>query len=131
MSLLSELLSIAEEIDETLAAEERKGRAELAGFNAFFDSPENYVAQGGAESIECVLERTRDFWENEIRKLENEKVQNVLVATHGGTLQALLMNVDGRSISHFWDVKIPNCTVNLVTLTSGIFKLEYTAKVFY
>lgn len=111
--------------------DERKGRAELAGFNAFFDSPENYVAQGGAESIECVLERTRDFWENEIRKLENEKVQNVLVATHGGTLQTLLMNVDGRSISHFWDVKIPNCTVNLVTLTSGIFKLEYTAKVFY
>jgi len=116
---------------EGTTPDERKENPLLQGFNNFFDAPEKYVAKDGAESIESVLARTKDFWENEIKKLEGQGVENVLISTHGGTLQALLMNVDGREISHYWDVKIPNCTVNLVKLKSGILRLEYTAKVFY
>lgn len=109
---------------------ERKGIAELDSFNAFFDSPENYVAKSDAEPLSHVLSRTADFWESEIKAHEGE-YRNVLVSTHGGTLQSLLLHVDGRSLSQYWDVKIPNCTVNLVTLKDGVFHVEYTAKTFY
>lgn len=109
---------------------ERKGNEALSAFNAFFDNPKNYVAASDAESMSSVLSRTADFWENEIKPLEN-KFKNVLISTHGGTLQSLLLHIDGRDISQYWSIKIPNCTVNLVSLKNGIFKLEYTARTFY
>ncbi len=109
---------------------DRRNNPALIGINAFFQSPNEYIAEDGAESLQHALKRTADFWESEIKSLESTH-KNVLVATHGGTLQALLLHIDGRTLAQYWDVKIPNCTVNLVTLSGGIFRVEYTAKVFY
>ncbi len=109
---------------------ERKENKELSSFNAFFDDTKNYIAPPDAEPLSSALLRTADFWENEIRPLEN-KCKNVLISTHGGTLQSLLLHIDGRDISQYWSVKIPNCTVNLVSLKNNVFKLEYTARTFY
>ena len=109
---------------------ERKGNAELSAITNFSDAPEKYQPESDAESLQSAISRTAVFWESEIKALEN-KCNNVLVSTHGGTLQSLLLHVDGRSIAQYWDVKIPNCTVNLVTLKDGVFRVEYTAKTFY
>ena len=113
----------------TTPAERRKNPA-LSSMTDFFDAPEKYIAKDGAESLESAIKRTADFWENEIKPLENH-LENVLVSTHGGTLQSLLLHVDSRSLSHYWDVKIPNCSVNLVVLERGVFRVEYTARTFY
>lgn len=96
----------------------------------FFENPENYRPKGEAEAFEQVLSRTADFWRNEIKNLEG-RAENVLVTTHGGTLQSLLLFVDGRSLSQYWDVKFPNCSVNLVTLKDGKFTEEWTGRTFY
>ena len=96
----------------------------------FFENPENYRPKGEAETFEQVLSRTADFWRNEIKNLEG-RAENVLVTTHGGTLQSLLLFVDGRSLSQYWDVKFPNCSVNLVTLKDGKFTEEWTGRTFY
>lgn len=111
---------------------EREEDPELRDFKYFFDAPDLYIARSTAESFESALERTAEFWEKEIRSLEAEKdIENVLIVTHGGTMQALLMHLDGRSLKDFWKTKMPNCTMNKVTLQNGIFNLEYTGKTFY
>lgn len=112
--------------------EERKADPSLENFHNFFDNPELYVAEDDAESFESGLSRTAAFWEDEIKSLEkNSAVQNVLVVTHGGAMQSLLMHIDGRELKDYWKVRMSNCTVNKINLNDGKFSLEYTGKIFY
>ncbi|MCI7036577.1 MAG: histidine phosphatase family protein [Spirochaetia bacterium] len=111
--------------------DERNEDPELKDFHFFFDEPEKYVALEGAESFESVLKRTAAFWEDEIKPLEKTGIQNILVVTHGGTMQSLLLHIDGRSLKDYWKTKMANCTINKIVLENGCFRLEYTGKVFY
>ena len=111
--------------------DERNEDPELKDFHLFFDEPEKYVALEGAESFESVLKRTAAFWEDEIKPLEKTEIQNILVVTHGGTMQSLLLHIDGRSLKDYWKTKMSNCTINKIVLENGCFRLEYTGKVFY
>lgn len=116
---------------EGTTPDERKSILELKDFNNFFEAPEKYIAKDNAESFDSVFARVNDFWENEIKSLEKQNIQNVLVTTHGGALQALLLHIDGRKLSEYWKVKFPNCSMNLVSLNNGNFKMEWNSKVFY
>lgn len=109
---------------------DRKENPELADFDNFFEAPENYIAKDDAENFDSVFKRTADFLENEIKNLEG-KAENVLVVTHGGTLQSLLLHVDGRKLSEYWKVKFPNCSMNLISLKNGELKMEWNSKIFY
>lgn len=111
--------------------DERNEDPELKNFHLFFDEPEKYVALEGAEPFESVLKRTAAFWEDEIKPLEKTEIQNILVVTHGGTMQSLLLHIDGRSLKDYWKTKMSNCTINKIVLENGCFRLEYTGKVFY
>ena len=111
--------------------DERKEDPELKDFHLFFDEPEKYVALEGAEPFESVLKRTAAFWEDEIKPLEKTGIQNILVVTHGGTMQSLLLHIDGRSLKDYWKTKMANCTINKIVLENDCFRLEYTGKVFY
>ena len=111
--------------------DERNEDPELKDFHLFFDEPEKYVALAGAEPFESVLKRTAAFWEDEIKPLEKTGIQNILVVTHGGTMQSLLLHIDGRSLKDYWKTKMSNCTINKIVLENDCFRLEYTGKVFY
>nr|WP_318740474.1 histidine phosphatase family protein [uncultured Treponema sp.] len=111
--------------------DERNEDPELKDFHLFFDEPEKYVALEGAEPFESVLKRTAAFWEDEIKPLEKTGIQNILVVTHGGTMQSLLLHIDGRSLKDYWKTKMSNCTINKIVLENDCFRLEYTGKVFY
>lgn len=112
--------------------EQRKNDPDLKDFHYFFEEPELYEAKEDAESFESSLARTADFWEKEINPLENNpEIKNILIVTHGGTMQSLLLHIDGRQLKDFWKVKMSNCTVNKITLEKGMFKMEYTGKIFY
>lgn len=111
--------------------DERNEDPELKDFHLFFDEPEKYVALEGAEPFESVLKRTAAFWEDEIKPLEKTEIQNILVVTHGGTMQSLLLHIDGRSLKDYWKTKMSNCTINKIVLENDCFRLEYTGKVFY
>ncbi|WP_191015352.1 histidine phosphatase family protein [Treponema zioleckii] len=114
---------------EGTTPEERKLIPELKDFGNFFEAPQNYKAQPDAESFETVFARTADFWENEIKNLP-APVENVLVTTHGGTLQSLLLHVDGRPLADYWKVRFPNCSMNLVELKDDKFRLVWTSRLF-
>lgn len=116
---------------EGATIEERRTNPKLFNIRDFFLAPEIYKAAEDAETFEEVAERTKDFWQNEILPLEDSPLKNILVVTHGGTLQSLLMHIDGRSLKDFWAVEFKNCSVNLVSLENGKFNLEWTSKVFY
>lgn len=112
--------------------DERNNDPELQNFHFFFDDPEKYVAENDAESFESALSRTLNFWQEEIKPLEkNPEIKNILVVTHGGTMQSLLLNIDGRKLCDYWKVRMSNCTMNKILLEDGEFKIEYTGKVFY
>lgn len=111
--------------------DERNEDPELKDFHLFFDEPEKYVALEGAEPFESVLKRTAAFWEDEIKPLEKTGIQNILVVTHGGTMQSLLLHIDGRCLKDYWKTKMSNCTINKIVLENDCFRLEYTGKVFY
>ena len=85
--------------------DERNEDPELKDFHLFFDEPEKYVTLEGAEPFESVLKRTAAFWEDEIKPLEKTGIQNILVVTHGGTMQSLLLHIDGRSLKDYWKTK--------------------------
>ena len=124
------LIEIAFGKAEGTTENERKSIPELKNFDLFFTAPEKYVAAINAESFDSALSRTGDFWESEIRNLEG-KAENVLVVTHGGTLQSLLLHIDGRNLCEYWKVRFPNCSMNLVSLENGVFKLKWNSRIFY
>lgn len=114
---------------EGTTPEERELIPELKDFGNFFDAPQNYKARPDAESFDTVFARTADFWENEIKNLP-ASVENILVTTHGGTLQSLLLHVDGRTLKDYWKVRFPNCSMNLVELKDDKFRLVWTSRLF-
>ena len=96
--------------------------------NWFLDG-DNYRAEKGAESYEEFFSRLQNFLDNEIKPLEN-KVNNLLIVCHGGVVWGLLKQMLNWPVNTFASTKIPNCGLNLCTLTNGSYKLEYIAKTF-
>lgn len=112
--------------------EERQTNPDFAPIKDFFNNPPVYKPAQGAESFEEVFDRTSRFWEEEIRTLSSSsRFKNILAVTHGGTLQTLLMHIDGRPLKDFWQVSFPNCSVNKVVLEDEKFTLEWASRVFY
>lgn len=122
---------------EGATQQERETNPKFAGFKNFFISPKDYRPLPGGETFVEVLERTKNFWENEIKPLgtseyaDNKAEKNILITTHGGTLQSLLIYVDKRPLERYWEISFPNCAVNLVTQINGKLNLEWTSKIFY
>lgn len=105
-------------------------KEEYREWNKCFLAPSEYVAKDGAESYAEVLGRAKDFLEHEIRPLEGT-CGNVLVVAHGALIRALLLNITGQELDHYWEIHQPNCCVNLVTLRGGVFDIAYTEKTYY
>ncbi|MCR5289144.1 MAG: histidine phosphatase family protein [Treponema sp.] len=95
-----------------------------------FSNPPLYKAENGAESFAEVFARTKDFLEHQIKPLEGQ-CKSVLISCHGGICRALLMNINGWSLDRYWDIPVPNCAVNLVTVQNGQFSIVSIGKTYY
>lgn len=83
----------------------------------FFHAPEKYTAPLGGESFEEILARTKDFYDELVQKREYENC-NILIASHGAAVRALLQNVyrDGD----YWQGGVPkNCAITIVEIKDG------------
>ena len=116
---------------EGATREERRTIPELNYILNFFENPPEYAPPEDAETFRSVFARTKDFWQNELLPLEATDTKNVLVVTHGGTLQSLLMHADGRELKDYWAVKFPNCSLNLITVKDSTLNVEWTGRVLY
>ena len=83
----------------------------------FFHNTKDYKAPRGGEELTQICARTRDFWED-ITSREELQDKNILIASHGCAVRALLQNVyEDADIANFWHGKVPpNCSVNIVEI---------------
>ena len=110
----------------------RKGAYPDDNMRFFFEEPERYVPQGnGAESIQAVGARVRDFLENEVRPLDG-KVARILCVAHSLVLKALVHELSGDGAPAEAKKTLQrNCCIHTVRYEGGSFALKETGRVFY
>ena len=98
----------------------------------FEEQPDRYVPQGeGAETIQAVGARIRDFLENEVRPLDG-KVDRILCVAHSLVLKALVRELSGDSAPVAAKKALQrNCCVHMVRYENGRFTLGETGRIFY
>lgn len=115
-------------IDEGVMPESR-----TPGVAVFFKNPEEYVAAKGAETVEEVLARTKDFYETVLVPLsEREPEATVMVSGHGAMNKALMSALERREIKDYWAGAWQlNCSVFIYELNGYDVKLLEEGKIFY
>lgn len=99
-------------------------------FEAFYKRPLEFVPGEGGETVRQVCERTREFYQELIQKPEYQEM-NILIASHGCAVRALLQNVY-EDKKDFWKGHVPpNCAVNIVEVRDGVGMLLEEDKVYY
>ncbi|MEE8886588.1 MAG: histidine phosphatase family protein [Eubacteriales bacterium] len=109
-------------------------------FDKFNTDSYNYEPPEGGESIQDVIHRTADFYQDLINKpglqdsvddQGNRVEKTVLVSTHGCAGRALLHSVY-EDTSTFWHGGVPmNCAVSVIRVTGGVGKIIQHDKVYY
>ena len=92
--------------------------------------PENYVPPEGAESLPQLYSRSASFMQERILPLEKE-YEIILIVAHGAMNRSIVNPIAGIPMSDFWNIKMPNCTVSLLSLQSGRFDVVEKAKIYY
>ncbi|MCF0228179.1 MAG: histidine phosphatase family protein [Parasporobacterium sp.] len=96
----------------------------------FFRNPFELVCSPNGEKVTDLCSRTQEFLK-ELAANEEYKDSNVLVATHGCALRAML-NFLYDDPSDFWQGHVPyNCVVNIVEAADGMIKLAEGDKIYY
>lgn len=86
-------------------------------FMNFFDAPTEYTTPPGGESLQHIIERTGRFWRELCADKENVD-KTILLSTHGCALKAILVNVCGTPLEHFWGKGCSgNCALTKVEVT--------------
>ncbi len=86
----------------------------------FFNDPENYVAEGSAESLDDLFSRTGDFCESVVKK-DLAEGKDVLIVGHGAMNNSIISRVRGIPRKDFWTIAIPNC--ELIELNTDAWKI--------
>lgn len=99
-------------------------------FSDFFKNPFVYQPPKGGETVAEVCERTKDFYEELIRKPEYQD-KTILIASHGCAVRGILNSVY-EDKEDFWRGKVPaNCSVSIVEVTDGAGRLLEEDKIYY
>ena len=97
----------------------------------FFSKPEAYYPVDGSESMESILERTRDFL-SELSQNPKYQDSTILISTHGAALCGLLCNIKKWEKADFWKGGLhKNCGFSIVEVTDGVPKILEEAIVAY
>jgi len=76
----------------------------------FFFAPHEYVATGGAETIDELLERVKSFYDDVLKNLIDDG-KNVLIVAHGALNAGLITYLMGNDKKHFWSYGQSNCSM--------------------
>lgn len=88
------------------------------GFMKFFEDPVHYKAPEGGESLEEVTTRVTEFL-NQLYQNPSYQNSNILIATHGAALCAIMRVIKGTSLEELWTNGVPkNCAVTIVEVTN-------------
>lgn len=96
----------------------------------FFNNPGSYSPTDGSESFDDVKKRVNNFLKEKIFPLE-KKCQHVLITAHGCVNRCILNSILDIKNENFWQIKLPNCAVSIISLENGKFEVIEKCKVFY
>lgn len=100
--------------------------------NCFFNKPEDYVAEDGAESLESLCSRTGEFLEELIANPMYQD-KTILITSHGCAARGVMQKVYGNvGLANFWNGKTPpNCSLCIVEVVDGHMKLIAEDALYY
>lgn len=100
-------------------------------FDKLFTKPEEYVAVEG-ESLEELTRRAGEFLDELKHKFQGQEKQ-ILIVTHGATLNALLNHAKGNhEIANFWPRNVfPNCGVAVIRVEDGDYIIKEEGVVYH
>jgi probable phosphoglycerate mutase len=118
-------------IYEGMLCDSESNSEEFWAFDKLFTKPDEYIPVEG-ETLESLSRRTGDFLEELQEKFKGQDKQ-ILIATHGATLNALLNHVKGNhEIANFWPGSVfPNCGVAVVNVEDGDYTIEEEGVVYH
>ncbi len=92
----------------------------------WLDDPFNRSAPGG-ETLDQVFERMQSFLDH--LSVEYRPGQRIAAVTHGGAIRAVLYRVLDQGLNSFWDIKIDNASISLLSRTGDRFEVVYYNRV--
>lgn len=99
-------------------------------FYYLLNEPGNYVPPEGAESLPELYGRSAAFMRERILPLE-KRYKTILIVAHGAMNRSIVNPIAGIPMSDFWNIKMPNCTVSILSLRDGRFHVEEKGRVYY
>lgn len=90
-------------------------------FQRWHTAPYTVTMPGkGGESLEDVRRRVRAAFDEYVQKYEGK---TVLVAAHDAVNKAIICDVLGLDMSHFWQIKQDNTCINVLEYQDGTWRL--------
>lgn len=90
-------------------------------FHRWHTQPHTVTMPGqGGESLEDVRVRARAAFDDYVRKYDGK---TVLVAAHDAVNKAIICDVLGLDMSHFWQIKQDNTCINVLECQDGVWRL--------
>jgi broad specificity phosphatase PhoE len=115
---------------EGISIKEVSENPEYKNMHNFFVKPDQFVAEEGCESYEEARKRVASFSEEQLFP-NSSRWNNCLVVCHGAIIRSFLSYLCQRGLSDLWDLKQPNCCINIFDINEGSAALLETAKIFY
>ena len=101
-----------------------------ANINNFFVSPKSYVPEEGCESYEDAESRIRSFCSDKLFPIA-DSVKSVLVVCHGAIIRSFLKYLLNIKPDELWDIRQPNCCVNIFDINDGRAEVIELSRLFY
>ena len=90
-------------------------------FHRWHTQPHTVTMPGqGGESLEDVRVRARAAFDDYVRKYDGK---TVLVAAHDAVNKAIICDILGLDMSHFWQIKQDNTCINVLECQDGVWRL--------
>lgn len=78
------------------------------------------VQMPGGENLEDVRKRARAAFDEYAEKYEGK---TILVAAHDAVNKAIICDLLGLDMSHFWHIKQDNCCINVLECSGGVWRV--------
>ncbi|SDB09477.1 histidine phosphatase family protein [Eubacterium oxidoreducens] len=105
-------------------------KPEYKNMHRFFVEPDAFVPEEGMESYEEAFQRIDAFYQEKIAQ-DMERYEHVLIVCHGAIIRSFIAYLCHKSIGDLWNLKQPNCALNIFEITKEQVDLIEMAKIVY
>ena len=88
-------------------------------FAQWHGEPEKVVMPDGGESLEDVRQRVRAAFDEYVEKYPDK---TILVAAHDAVNKAIICDLLGLGMEHFWQIKQDNTCINVLECNDGVWR---------